>query len=267
MFSIIIPTCNRNDLLAKCLDLLSPDVQTTKSYFEVIVTDDSKDNLAKCFVEQNYSWAKWVEGTKCGPAANRNNGAKYANGDWLAFIDDDCLPDSKWLLVYQNAVDSYLSIKVFEGYTNAERPKQRYDEEAPINTGGNRLWSCNFAIKKSFFNELGGFDETFPFAAMEDIDFYIRVKKHSSIQFLEDAIVIHPWRRLTAFKNVYKHIRSHRHFAQKYKLTSSWSFRWSRIKIFIGSIVPEFIALIKFSMKGSFVYIEKMALNFLLIFI
>ena len=88
-FSVIVPTCNRNDLLAKCLELLNPANQTIKEVYEVIVTDDSKNNVAKALIEDIFTWAKWVEGPKRGPAANRNNGAKDAKGDWLIFIDDD----------------------------------------------------------------------------------------------------------------------------------------------------------------------------------
>ena len=102
MLSVIIPTCNRNDLLGKCLDCLSPNIQTlSASSYEVIVTDDSKQHQAKQFVEENYGWVKWIAGPQRGPAENRNNGAKNANGEWLIFIDDDCLPDAKILEVYQ----------------------------------------------------------------------------------------------------------------------------------------------------------------------
>src|SRR5665213_3286620 len=102
-FSVIIPTCNRNDLLRKCLDLLAPSNQTIDNY-EIIVTDDSKDGIAKDLIKQDYPWVCWVEGPKRGPAANRNNGAKTANGDWLVFIDDDCLPDKNVLNCYKNGI-------------------------------------------------------------------------------------------------------------------------------------------------------------------
>ena len=43
--SVIIPTCNRNDLLRKCLNNLIPDFQSIdSSKYEIIVTDDSKLN-------------------------------------------------------------------------------------------------------------------------------------------------------------------------------------------------------------------------------
>ncbi|MFM6530798.1 MAG: glycosyltransferase family 2 protein, partial [Dolichospermum sp.] len=66
--------------------------------------DDGYQSTAQEMIEQNYPWVKWVAGPGKGPAANRNNGAKYATGEWLAFTDDDCLPDPQWLASYGEAI-------------------------------------------------------------------------------------------------------------------------------------------------------------------
>ena len=197
MLSIIIPTCNRNNLLAQCLNLLNPNSQTISSNcYEVIVTDDAKDQQGKQFISDNYKWAKWVPGPQKGPAANRNNGAKNANGDWLIFIDDDCLPNKNILEVYQQAIKNYPEILVFEGCIKADREQLSLAEESPVNETGGYLWSCNFMINKDLFlNKLNGFDQNFPYAAMEDVELDYRLAK-SNIKkvFLKEAFVIHPWR-------------------------------------------------------------------------
>jgi len=162
LLSVIIPTYNRNDLLSKCLDMLHPDIQTISiDKYEVLISDDSKENVAKIFVKQNYPWVKWVEGSKSGPAANRNNGANKSNGDYIVFIDDDCLPDQNCLKAYEDAINRNPLIKVFEGKTLPLAHKTRFDQECPINENGGYLWSCNFCIEKKFFNNLNGFDESF----------------------------------------------------------------------------------------------------------
>lgn len=75
LFSVIIPTYHRNDLLAKCLDCLASNVQTlTSDDYEVIVTDDGSLTTAEEMINHHYSWVKWVAGSHNGPAANRNNG-------------------------------------------------------------------------------------------------------------------------------------------------------------------------------------------------
>jgi GT2 family glycosyltransferase len=204
MLSVIIPTCNRNNLLAQCLNLLSPKVQTLNSdNYEVIVTDDSKQHQAKQFIKNQYNWVKWVAGPQAGPAANRNNGAKNAIGNWLVFIDDDCLPDKNLLEVYQQATLTYDQILVFEGCIKANRERQSLAEESPVNESGGYLWSCNFMIsKKLFLSNLQGFDINFPYAAMEDVELDYRLTKNGiSKIFLRDAFVVHPWR---VQKNMFK---------------------------------------------------------------
>jgi GT2 family glycosyltransferase len=266
MISIVIPTCNRYDLLSNCLDLLFTQNPNIKNNYEVIVTDDSTNDISQKRIEEFYPFVKWVEGPKKGPAANRNNGAKLAKGEWLLFLDDDCLPQKEWLSSYINAIKASDDNFVYEGYTTAEREKERFDEEAPINLDGNKLWSCNFAINRSLFEKLNGFDETFPFAAMEDVDFHTRVSNTTHIIFLPEAVVIHPWRRIKPFKNFKKHLRSHHFFAKKHGLLNNFNFRLSRVKIFVGGIYLDFKELLSFSFRGWPIYLEKCMLNFCLIF-
>jgi GT2 family glycosyltransferase len=194
--SVIVPTCNRNDLLKQCLGQLQPHVQhLSLSEYEIIVTDDSKTNKARKLIEQEFNWVNCVEGPKQGPAANRNNGAKHAKGDWLVFVDDDCVPSKNLLNAYITATKKFSGIKVFEGFTSADRKKRSFTEESPINENGGFLWSCNFMIAKDLFKQMNGFDELFPYAAMEDVDLHYRLKQAKKrTEFIKEASVIHPWR-------------------------------------------------------------------------
>jgi len=215
LFSVIIPTANRNELLAKCLDCLKQSIQLfNEDEVEVIVTDDGKNNEAKEFIAKNYTWVKWIEGPKKGPAANRNNGAKNANGEWLIFLDDDCEPTETWIISFEKHINNY---SILEGKTIADRERKTLAEESPINISGGQLWSCNFAIKKTLFNEIGGFDENFPYASMEDVDFRIRIEKRKiNYLFVQDAVVIHPWRKIVNTKRFKFYFKSLQYFLTKY---------------------------------------------------
>lgn len=209
-FSVVIPTYHRNDLLAKCLDCLAPDIQTLPAeQYEVIITDDGSDTTAEKMIEDHYPWAKWIPGKGKGPATNRNNGAKYAQGEWLVFTDDDCLPDPQWLEAYAEAMVDLPDYQVFEGRTYVDRPRKNLGEVSPINETGGYLWSCNFVIQRQLFESINGFDERFPYAAMEDVDLNYRLKKAGYKSFFVDrAAVCHPWRNKGGWRQYQKHRKS-----------------------------------------------------------
>lgn len=195
LLSVIIPTCHRNDLLAKCLDCLAPDRQAFGDDYEVIVTDDGSNSTAEQMMREQYPWVRWVAGPRKGPAANRNNGATHALADWLVFVDDDCLPDPGLLAGYATANGAEQGFNVLEGRTYADRPRRSLAETSPTNEAGGYLWSCNFAIRKSLFEKMTGFDERFPYACMEDVDFRARLlQMDERFSFVAAASVCHPWR-------------------------------------------------------------------------
>ena len=253
-FSVIIPTCHRNDLLAKCLDCLAPGqqagaqiaetknvgIQAPKSRhgilagecpdlgcfsYEVIVSDDGTHSTAEQMIRELYPWARWFAGPRRGPAANRNNGAKQAKGEWIVFTDDDCLPQTGWLGAFASHSEN---IDLLEGRTSALGLPARGDDECPFNETGGYLWSCNFAIKCDKFEALKGFDEGFPSPAMEDVELNTRVNKASlTRRFVPTAHVLHPWRRRKGrdfakayAKSVAYYVKLHPEQAPKFALRS-----------------------------------------------
>ena len=194
--SVVIPTCHRNDLLALCLDGLAPSVQTLPpEQYEVIVTDDSSRSTAKQLVQEKYPWAKWIAGPRRGPAANRNNGAKLANGEWLAFTDDDCRPAKTWLAKLAEAMHG--SALALEGGIHPVGDMSQDLSECPVNLTGGYFWSANIAVNRSLFEQIGGFDETYPLAAHEDVDIKLRLAAITEIAFVPGAVVLHPVRVLS----------------------------------------------------------------------
>lgn len=195
------------DLLRLCLDRFAPGCQRDaalqlddgvadrRTTYEVIVTDDGWGEDARVLIAEKYPWAKWARGPRRGPAANRNHGASLANGEWLIFADDDCVPDLDIVSAYRRARLENPTVQVFEGRIYIDRPRRSLAECAPENEVGGFLWSCNFSIEKELFRALGGFDERFPYACMEDVDFRERlVRRVGSFVFWKEAAVCHPWR-------------------------------------------------------------------------
>ena len=212
-FSVVIPTCRRNDALARCLNRLMPGAQTLPAgVYEVIVSDDGPANdNARLLVENTYPWARWVEGPRHGPGRNRNRGAKEARGEWLAFLDDDCLPEAGWLAGFAARIGQRpgdgKAPRVFEGrtYSDTGGEPMSLQMTAPVNEEGGLLWSCNFAIERRLFEEMGGFDEGFPYPYfdLEDVDLRLRLDdRGETYPFVPAAAVDHPPRPVAPLLNV-----------------------------------------------------------------
>ncbi len=205
-FSVVVPTCDRMDALAECLERLADSRDVCGRSVEIIVTDDSANGSAASALGARFPEVRWLDGPRTGPAANRNHGAAHATGEWLVFIDDDCLPERGLLKAYDQAAGADGKIQVLEGRTIVDREKRHPFEMAPVNDSGGNLWSCNFAIRRDVFLVMGGFDERFKTPAMEDKDLSLRLKQSGiPARFIPDAIVVHPW-RMTDFK---RHTRQH----------------------------------------------------------
>ncbi|MFM5985591.1 MAG: glycosyltransferase family 2 protein [Sphaerospermopsis kisseleviana] len=210
-FSVVIPTFRRHQQLSECLSCLAPyfdpaTKQPVVATLEVIVSDDANEPELASLLQQHYPWCRYTPAPGRGPAANRNHGARQATAEWLVFTDDDCLPQPGWLEAYAHHVNRS---DVMEGRTAPAGRRTRVDEECPINEHGGYLWSCNFAINRVLFLQLGGFNEDFPAAAMEDVELNRRINLAGlKRQFVGTAEVRHPWRQRKGVGFVRIHSRS-----------------------------------------------------------
>lgn len=265
--AIIIPTFRREPELRLCLKHLQKELTFVDDQLvSVFVSDDAKDNSFQKNIKLDFPFVSIFSGPGKGPASNRNYAVNRMECDWLIFLDDDCLPQQGYLNAFLKLIVRG-NVQLLEGKTIPDRPKNRFDETAPVNERGGKLWSCNFAIKKELFLQVGGFDPNYPTNTMEDIDFKERALALTPAVFIPEALVIHPWRQRIPFKKMSLRIKSQQHFARKFGLTKHFSFRFQRIKIFLGSIFTNLKELIGFSFKGWACYIDKMVFNFLMIFI
>ena len=203
-FSVVVPTYERPEDLRKCLESLRYKKQLSIREYEVIVTDDSKSENCKDLVEQEFLEVKWGKGKQNGPGGNRNAGVRRAKGEWLIFIDDDCIAGEDYLNAYLRAINENPDIVLFEGFIYPERSRKTWAECCPENSNGGMFWTSNLCVKKNVFHEIGGFDERFR-VAYEDIDFAHRITdKNYDTKFVKEAAVCHPWRTLKNEGNNWK---------------------------------------------------------------
>jgi GT2 family glycosyltransferase len=138
-----------------------------------------------------------------GPAAARNAGAQRARGRFLAFTDDDCLPDRGWLRALAGSLQRDAT-RLVGGRTVNGLPDNAYSATsqaildflyARLNASPDdaRFFaSNNIALARDRFQALGGFDPGFPVAAGEDRDLCDRQRRAGGrLVFSPEALVEH----------------------------------------------------------------------------
>ncbi len=253
--SIVIPTFRRHSLLFRCLEALGVENQGIHpEQFEIIISDDAREVALKRKLEALSIQTRWIPGPSKGPAANRNHGASHAQGEWILFMDDDCIPQKHCLAAYYRAILKDPHLEAIEGAIISDRPQRSLIEEAPLNLTGGAFWSCNLAIRKTLFTRIGGFDEAFPYAAYEDIDFRRRLQAlHIKSLFLKEAAVCHPWRSFNIWKKFLQQRQSALIYIKKHPDEWPNMGPWMTLKILIGRVLKKTLpGLIRYKGRGFF---------------
>jgi len=156
--------------------------------FEVIVVDDADMPEAVApIVEAARPWACRLSSQKNrGAAAARNAGAKLARGRLLAFTDDDCRPEPRWLEALGEAMaieregalvgGRVVNALVRDPFASATQALVDFlVADGTLGAGqGGLSTSNNLCVPRALFLELGGFDEAFRGAGGEDREFCLR---------------------------------------------------------------------------------------------
>jgi GT2 family glycosyltransferase len=193
LLSVVVPTCARVQKLSALLERLTAERQRLNAEaFEVIVSDDDRDVARLAQIQRRFSNVRFIAGPRRGPAANRNNGARFARGAWLVFIDDDCQPVDGWLHAIATEA-ARRPLDVIEGKIVAPDKHASIFRRDVENLHGDCFWSANLTIRRDYFEQLGGFDADFAEAGGEDMEFAHRLRQMGArTAFCEAAIVVHP---------------------------------------------------------------------------
>ena len=129
-------------------------------------------------------------------AANRNNVAKCARGHWIVFVDDDECPEPDWLENFYLVANSG-NWDVLEGRVEPiDYPDSLLWYAPRVSSGGN-FCTANLAIRQKVLFLLGGFDEGLR-VSHEDMELGYRIQKAGlRSQFIRNALVKHPARRIS----------------------------------------------------------------------
>ncbi|MFH1459885.1 MAG: glycosyltransferase [Candidatus Omnitrophota bacterium] len=245
--AIIIPVKHFNVNLKKCIEeCLKLDYKS----FEIIIFPDEP-------FENFKNKIKSIPTGPMGPAEKRDMALKHSQADIFAFIDDDAYPEHDWLI---NAVKNFQDSKVAAvggpSITPLESPvlahasghifssvfisgpyTYRYLPQKKMQV--NDYPSCNFIVRRSIFEKLGGFDSSF--YPGEDTKLCLDITKKLGMKIIydPDVLVYHFRRNLgpAHFRQVANYALHRGYFAKKFPETSR------KIVYFIPSLFVLFVLI------------------------
>ncbi len=184
LFSVIIPTYNRLDLLQRTL----ASVWTQEfSDYEVIVADDGSADGTLEWLREQGSRLVSVEQAHCGPGAARNRGAERARGDYLAFLDSDDIWFPWSLAMFAEAIDAHgrpglvaASLAEFQNEVDLAKVSCEslntlaFKDYYAAATAGNAFVGAGMmVVSRDVFQSAGGFAEWMSYA--EDCELTLRL--------------------------------------------------------------------------------------------
>ncbi|MFA1547595.1 HAD-IIIA family hydrolase [Actinomadura chokoriensis] len=178
--TVVIPTIGRESLRVT-LDTLLAALENGPGCAprEIIVVDDRQAPGAPLPLPPSAGHeTRVVRSGGRGPAAARNAGWRAAATEWVAFLDDDIVPEPEWpARLAADLADLPPEVGGSQGRVTVPLPDDRPPTDWERNTAGleSAAWiTADMAYRRSVLAELGGFDERFRRAYREDADLALR---------------------------------------------------------------------------------------------
>jgi GT2 family glycosyltransferase len=183
--TVILPVYNGSAFLARCLATL-----TASDYpsFDCIVVNDGSTDGSSAIARKFPVRVLDLAGGPFGPAFARNRAAEVARGEILFFVDADVLlgPGSLWRVAKMFHEHPDIAA-VFGSYDNRPEAKGVVSQYRNLlhhfvhqngNPEASTFWAGCGAIRRSVFEEIGGFDERrFSRPSIEDIELGYRLRR------------------------------------------------------------------------------------------
>jgi GT2 family glycosyltransferase/2-polyprenyl-3-methyl-5-hydroxy-6-metoxy-1,4-benzoquinol methylase len=197
--SVVIPTRDRWSILARTLQGLS--VQTVPG-FETIVVVDGLDQQPPDLGD-----ARLLVKEHGGPGAARNHAARTSDRPLVLFLGDDMVPApdlvERHLAVHNRRPEEHVAVLGMADWHDEvrrtplvdwiDRSGSQFDFTSidGDKAGFGHFYSCNVSLKRAFFLDAGGFDESFTYY-YEDLDCGYRLdEKGMELLFEPDARTAH----------------------------------------------------------------------------
>ena len=237
--TVAVCTKDRPSLLAQCLDSLKINgawPHEKSKILEILVIDNAPSDDRTKFMAESMAGVKYICEPKPGLNFARNTAVRKANGQLIAFLDDDVTVDRHWLDGLQEAWTDNPDAAVFTGlvlpYELATEAQIIFEWGGGFRRGfnkiryhgqlqeGNPLYPCgagifgagaNMTCRKDVLVKLNGFDDALdtgaPLPGGGDLDvFYRIIRAGYPIVYEPRYLVFHKHRR--QIKELWRQYRS-----------------------------------------------------------
>jgi glycosyltransferase involved in cell wall biosynthesis len=213
LISVVVTTYNRPDALRAVLD--GRAAQDDRG-FEVIVADDGSREDTRALIEQHgvgfpvplmHAWQE-DKGFRAGAA--RNRAFEQARGDYVVFLDGDCIPRSDFVARHRGLAERGWMVAGNRALLSEAFTRRVLGEQLPVHTWPLARWrelardgainrtlplrqvplgslrkigatrwqrvrTCNLGVWTSDFHAVNGFDEAYEGWGFEDSDLAVRL--------------------------------------------------------------------------------------------
>jgi GT2 family glycosyltransferase len=194
--SIVIPAYNHLDDTLRCL--LSVAITNEKTKFEIIIADDASTDGTRSLITRCQGLRYIRNEQNLGFLRNCNRAAATARGKYIMFLNNDVIVLPHWLDTIIEAFSNFPDAGLvgskllypdgtlqeaggvmwndgtglnYGRYDDPRKPEYNYLREVDYCSG------ASIVIRRSLWEQLGGFDELFTPAYYEDTDLAFRVRQ------------------------------------------------------------------------------------------
>ena len=221
MFSVVIPTFNRNALALRA----AKSVLNCNSLVQIIIVDTnivSSEEFKTDLWRLSLSIEYYHIGRANGSIA-RNFGSSKAKYDWLMFLDDDDTFLPQKLLVMTRYIDRHPDCSCFVSRSQVENAMYLKTERVFQGNflsyfehifGDHKFNSSSIVIMKNLFVSLGGFDSVL--IRLQDFDFLLRVLLESDVFIIEEFLQVLDKSDRQNLPSIHDYIRNQKLFLSKW---------------------------------------------------
>ena len=215
--SVVLPCYNSEKTIARQLDSLAR--QSWSEPWELIVSDNGSTDRTRAILEgyrQKICNFRVVDASHCrGGAYARNVGAAAAKADLLAFCDADDEIAPGWVAAMGEALARYELVGCRLDIKKLNSSWVQKSRGNPQQDGPQMIWyppylphvaSCCLGVRRSLYEDVGGFDESL--SILEDTDFCFKIQlAGAQLHFVPDTVV--HYRLRSKLRDIYRQSRNY----------------------------------------------------------